>query len=115
MSPRMDRSDQLRHPRQRHKTQKKGASGFSVGATDLSGPRRQNVAMRDTELYRHVLGLEAPWEVNRVELSAEGERIDVWVDHPRGTRWNCPACDACSRPTTTPTNASGATSTPASS
>jgi hypothetical protein len=25
--------------------------------------------MRDTELYRQVLGLEAPWEVTRVELS----------------------------------------------
>jgi transposase len=50
--------------------------------------------MRDTELYRHVLGLESPWEVSRVELSAEGERIDVWVDHPRGTRWKCPECDA---------------------
>jgi len=49
--------------------------------------------MRDTELYRHVLGLESPWEVNRVELSTEGERIDVWVDHPRGTRWKCPECD----------------------
>ncbi len=49
--------------------------------------------MRDTELYRHVLGLESPWEVSRVELSAEGERIDVWVDHPKGTRWKCPECD----------------------
>ncbi len=26
--------------------------------------------MRDTELYRHLLGLEAPWEVARVELSS---------------------------------------------
>jgi transposase len=49
--------------------------------------------MRDTELYRHVLGLQSPWEVNQVDLSAEGERIDVWVDHPRGTRWKCPECD----------------------
>jgi hypothetical protein len=49
--------------------------------------------MRDTELYRHVLGLESPWDMNRVELWAEGERIDVWVDHSRGTRWMCPDCD----------------------
>ena len=27
--------------------------------------------MRDTELYRQLLGLEPPWEVNRVELSTE--------------------------------------------
>ena len=25
--------------------------------------------MRDTELYRHLLGLESLWEVDRVELS----------------------------------------------
>lgn len=48
--------------------------------------------MQDTELYRHLLGLEAPWEVSRVELSAEGGRIDVWVEHPRRTRFVCPAC-----------------------
>ena len=38
--------------------------------------------MRDTELYRQVLGLEAPWEVDRVELSTEGGRVDVWVEPP---------------------------------
>jgi transposase len=50
--------------------------------------------MRDTELYRLVLGLESPWEVSRVELSAEDGRVDVWAGHPRGTRWTCPECDA---------------------
>ena len=49
--------------------------------------------MRDTELYRHLLGLESPWEVSRVELSAEGGRIDVWVEHPKRTRFLCPECD----------------------
>jgi transposase len=49
--------------------------------------------MRDTELYRHLLGLESPWEVSRVELSAEGSRIDVWVEHPKRTRFLCPECD----------------------
>lgn len=48
--------------------------------------------MRDTELYRHLLGLDAPWEVSRVQLSAEGGRIDVWVDHPKRTRFPCPEC-----------------------
>jgi transposase len=48
--------------------------------------------MRDTELYQQVLGLQAPWEVSRVELSAEGERIDVWAEHPRGTHFACPEC-----------------------
>jgi transposase len=49
--------------------------------------------MRDTELYQQVLGLQAPWVVSRVELSAEGGRIDVWAEHPRGTLFGCPECD----------------------
>ena len=49
--------------------------------------------MRDTELYRHLLGLVAPWEVSQVELSVEDGRVDVWVEHPKGTRFLCPDCD----------------------
>lgn len=48
--------------------------------------------MRDVELYRHLLGLESPWEVARVELSLEQGRVDVWADHPRKARWTCPEC-----------------------
>lgn len=48
--------------------------------------------MRDTELYRKVLGLESPWRVSRVELSLEHRRVDVWTDHGRGERWPCPEC-----------------------
>ncbi|MDQ1306581.1 MAG: hypothetical protein QG671_2413, partial [Actinomycetota bacterium] len=33
--------------------------------------------MRDTELYRHLLGIQAPWKVGRVELSAADGRVDV--------------------------------------
>ncbi len=49
--------------------------------------------MRDTELYRHLLGLVAPWEVSRVELSVKDGRVDVWAGHPRRTRFACPECD----------------------
>src|SRR5436190_1568157 len=48
--------------------------------------------MRDTELYRHLLGLVDPWEVERVELSVTGQRVDVWVTHPAQTRFGCPEC-----------------------
>lgn len=48
--------------------------------------------MRDTELYRHVLGLESPWEVTRVELAVEQGRVDVWADHIGKIRWPCPEC-----------------------
>jgi transposase len=53
---------------------------------------RDDGAMRDTELYRHLLGLVAPWEVSRVELSVDGGRVDVWAEHPKRTRFACPEC-----------------------
>jgi transposase len=31
--------------------------------------------------------------VRRVELSATDRRVDVWVEHPARTRFNCPDCD----------------------
>ena len=49
--------------------------------------------MRDTELYRHLLGLVAPWQVSRVELSVADGRVDVWAQHPRRTRFACPECE----------------------
>lgn len=48
--------------------------------------------MRDTELYRQLLGLVEPWEVDRVELSVTGQRVDVWVNHAKRTRFACPDC-----------------------
>ncbi len=48
--------------------------------------------MRDTELYRHLLGIEQPWTVDRVELSVKAQQVDVWAVHADGTRWPCPEC-----------------------
>jgi transposase len=48
--------------------------------------------MRDVELYQHLLGLQAPWTVVRVELSVGEERVDVWAEHEEGVRWPCPEC-----------------------
>ena len=48
--------------------------------------------MRDTELYQHLLGVVSPWTVSRVDLSVESGRVDVWVEHPRRTRFGCPDC-----------------------
>lgn len=50
--------------------------------------------MRDTELYRHLLGLETPWTVNRVELKLKEQRVDVWAEHAEGRQWPCPECGA---------------------
>ena len=48
--------------------------------------------MRDTDLYGQVLGLTAPWQVERVDLDVAGQRVDIWVEHPPGVAWNCPRC-----------------------
>jgi transposase len=48
--------------------------------------------MRDTELYRHLLGLETPWSVTKVELTLSDQQVDVWAGHPEGVSWNCPEC-----------------------
>lgn len=48
--------------------------------------------MRDIELYRHLLGIQSPWAVSDVQLSVEQGRVDVWVEHPEGKSFACPAC-----------------------
>ena len=50
--------------------------------------------MRDVELYRHLLGLELPWTVTRIELAIQEQRVDVWAGHAEGLRWPCPSCGA---------------------
>jgi transposase len=48
--------------------------------------------MRDTELYRHLLGLESPWTVTRVELTIPDQQVGVWAGHADGAEWHCPEC-----------------------
>jgi transposase len=52
--------------------------------------------MQDRELYRQILGIEAPWLVERVELKlAEGE-VHVFLEHSEMASWPCPECgEAC--------------------
>ena len=50
--------------------------------------------MQDRELYRQILGIEAPWLVERVELKlAEGE-VHVYLEHREIASWPCPECGA---------------------
>lgn len=52
--------------------------------------------MRDIELYRHLLGLEPPWTVERVALDVKQQRVDVWAMHDQPKTWPCPECrQAC--------------------
>jgi transposase len=52
--------------------------------------------MESKELYRHLLGLNEPWTVERVELDMARQHVDVYVDHPSGTRFACPECGQAS-------------------
>ena len=46
--------------------------------------------MDTTEFYQQLLNPPAPWQVTQVVLT-EG-RIDVWLEHPSGTKWPCEKC-----------------------
>jgi transposase len=48
--------------------------------------------MESVELYRQLLGLTAPWTVERVELDMERQRVEVHVGHAPGQRFACPDC-----------------------
>jgi transposase len=48
--------------------------------------------MRDTDLYKQILGLENPWYVSRVELKVAEKRVDIWIEHDFGVQWECPKC-----------------------
>jgi transposase len=50
--------------------------------------------MNDRELYRRILGLEAPWSVVDVELDAAGEEVRVLVAYTGRRALTCPKCDA---------------------
>src|SRR4030066_2467038 len=56
--------------------------------------QRRTGAMQDTELFRYLLGIEPPWEVETVELDVKNQRVDIWVIHEEGLRWSCPECGA---------------------
>lgn len=48
--------------------------------------------MESKELYRCLLGMKEPWTVERVDLDMERQQVDVYVEHPSGTRFACPDC-----------------------
>src|SRR5574337_63982 len=43
--------------------------------------------MQDTALYQYLLGLKSPWTVSRVKLDVNGQRVDVWAEHPDDVAW----------------------------
>src|SRR6266702_3186130 len=52
--------------------------------------------MRDRELYATILGVQAPWTVERVELDVAGGAVHVWLIRTEGAPAPCPECQtAC--------------------
>ena len=50
--------------------------------------------MQDQELYRRILGIEAPWQVERVELKLEQGEVHVYLEHEGKREWACAQCGA---------------------
>jgi transposase len=48
--------------------------------------------MQDVQLYEQILGLSKPWTVRNVELNLDEGRVDIYVEHPSGVKWQCPHC-----------------------
>lgn len=48
--------------------------------------------MDSVELYQQLLGLAAPWTVERVELDMAKGHVEVHVGHSAGQRFGCPEC-----------------------
>ena len=48
--------------------------------------------MESVELYRQLLGLAAPWTVERIELNMARQHVEVHVGHLAGQRFACPEC-----------------------
>ena len=50
--------------------------------------------MEDRALYQTILGLDEPWQVERVELREAEHTVQVFVEAPAGTVFLCPECGA---------------------
>jgi transposase len=50
--------------------------------------------MQDQELYRRILGIEAPWQVDRVELKLTEGEVHVYLTHANHLDWACAECGA---------------------
>ena len=48
--------------------------------------------MEDRELYRRILGIEAPWHIESVDLALALGEVHVYLAHQDLTSWPCPEC-----------------------
>lgn len=48
--------------------------------------------MDSTQLYSQLLGIYAPWTVERVDMDIHGQRVDVYLVETAGARFSCAHC-----------------------
>jgi len=58
----------------------------------ISPPFLYTIVMQDTELYRQLLGITAPWVVSRVALNIEEVAVYVHLIESADASWCCPTC-----------------------
>lgn len=46
-----------------------------------------------TALFAMALGLTPPWTVDKIEFTAEGQQLDLWLDFAPGATFACPECE----------------------
>lgn len=50
--------------------------------------------MDDRALYATILGVQEPWQVERVDLRATEKAVHIWVSERVGSQFTCPECQA---------------------
>ena len=48
--------------------------------------------MQAEHLFGLALGLQAPWEVKRLQFDGDPKRLAIELDFKEGARWACPEC-----------------------
>lgn len=48
--------------------------------------------MQDIDLYRQILGIHSPWQVESVQLDVPNGQVDIFLSHEKGVKWACPTC-----------------------
>ena len=50
------------------------------------------MSFNQEQLFTMALGLEKPWYVSRIEFDPSEQRIDLYLDFKRGSKFCCPGC-----------------------
>ena len=48
--------------------------------------------MKDTDLFQMALGLTPPWQVQACEFDPDKKQLDIMLDFPKGSTFDCPEC-----------------------